>query len=67
MERSSRNCLPFSSNGNSRQYLVLRKTENSLWVPLNNTTEADYDGPKLFLGGQFLFLCKRFFYSNKFS
>ena len=22
-------------------------TENSLWVPLNNTTEADYDGPKL--------------------
>ena len=26
-------------------------TENSLWVPLNSTTEADYDGPKLFLGG----------------
>ena len=46
------------------------KTENSLWVQyeqLNNTTEADYDGPKLFLDGQFLFLCKRFFYSNKFS
>ena len=42
-------------------------TENSLWVPLNNTTEADYDGPKLFLGGLFLFLCKLFFYSNKFS
>ena len=36
-------------------------TANSLGVPLNNATEADYDGPETILGWLFPFVVQTLF------